>query len=330
MRLPELFRRAKRKPSILMYHRIADLAHDPWGIAVAPDLFEAQMEFLSEECSPLSMPDFVERAKAGRLEPDHVALTIDDGYLDIATRAAPALQRYAVPATIFVITAASRKGAHFWWDELAEALLAREPATPSCIQFEGRRVSFDIIVGCPPLPGWRATDPPRNARERLFLDLYFELQVADDATRNRFFDELRQIFPPDRDGSARAMTMDELRKLSAGGLIALGGHTVTHPRLDKVSEARVLAELTPCLEELRDIFGLQSAGFAYPYGGKTVQIEAMVEDAGFAWACTTRSSTVEMRDRTFDLPRIAVGNWSAQQLRSALSGASRRFIPSRP
>ena len=34
------------RPIILMYHRVARLAHDPWQLAVSPDRFAEQIEAL--------------------------------------------------------------------------------------------------------------------------------------------------------------------------------------------------------------------------------------------------------------------------------------------
>ena len=40
--------RLSRSPIILMYHRIAEPAFDPWGLAVSPARFEDQLAILEQ------------------------------------------------------------------------------------------------------------------------------------------------------------------------------------------------------------------------------------------------------------------------------------------
>ena len=49
---------------ILLYHRIARLQHDPWGIAVTPERFEKQLRFLKWFFRPVPLPTLLEAAPA--------------------------------------------------------------------------------------------------------------------------------------------------------------------------------------------------------------------------------------------------------------------------
>jgi hypothetical protein len=67
-------------------------------ISVAPDLFRRQMEALAAS-----------RVKVVPLEaifehPGAVAITFDDGFVNVAEHAAPVLERLALPATVFVVS----------------------------------------------------------------------------------------------------------------------------------------------------------------------------------------------------------------------------------
>lgn len=94
--------------TILMYHQIADLtdAQDPTRLAVSPREFARQMEFLVEngyQCVPLDRA--IEDLSSGRRPVSkQVAVTFDDGFRDFYATAAPLLQRYKVPATVFMVT----------------------------------------------------------------------------------------------------------------------------------------------------------------------------------------------------------------------------------
>jgi peptidoglycan/xylan/chitin deacetylase (PgdA/CDA1 family) len=110
---------------VLLYHRVAELAHDPWGLAVAPARFAEQVEALVTGFSPLPLGELAARMDADDLPPRSVALTFDDGYRDNLHAAEPLLARHGVPATVFVTSWYVGSGRTFWWDEL-EALC--EPA----------------------------------------------------------------------------------------------------------------------------------------------------------------------------------------------------------
>ena len=65
-----------------MYHRIARVRHDPWGIAVHPEQFEEQMDYVKRHRSAMAMDELVQRLSANTLPADAVAITFDDGYCD--------------------------------------------------------------------------------------------------------------------------------------------------------------------------------------------------------------------------------------------------------
>lgn len=87
---------------ILFYHRVSD---DRDELAVPPRRFREQMDFLSSE--GYRVVDVVEAAHllaAGDVLPRTIGLSFDDGYLDVAERALPALAERGFRATVFVST----------------------------------------------------------------------------------------------------------------------------------------------------------------------------------------------------------------------------------
>src|SRR4051812_29862078 len=100
----ERLRRRKPRPVILMYHRIARVRHDPWGIAVHPELFEEQMDYVKRHRSAMPMDELVQQLSAGTLPADAVAITFDDGYRDNLVHAKAVLMRQGLPACLFLAT----------------------------------------------------------------------------------------------------------------------------------------------------------------------------------------------------------------------------------
>jgi peptidoglycan/xylan/chitin deacetylase (PgdA/CDA1 family) len=93
---------------------------------VKPRHFTEHLEIVKKKCSPLSLKGLVS-AFQGKTLPRHpVVVTFDDGYADNFTDAKPLLERYAIPATIFVTAGYVGSDREFWWDELERLIL--EPA----------------------------------------------------------------------------------------------------------------------------------------------------------------------------------------------------------
>jgi peptidoglycan/xylan/chitin deacetylase (PgdA/CDA1 family) len=92
---------------VLMYHRVAetgifDLSVDDWN--VSPARLEKQLQWLvgNAECVPLKNV-LHQCSHAGKSKPV-VALTFDDGFANFRHSVLPLLERYRIPATLFVVT----------------------------------------------------------------------------------------------------------------------------------------------------------------------------------------------------------------------------------
>ncbi|MDZ4857358.1 MAG: polysaccharide deacetylase family protein, partial [Candidatus Hydrogenedentes bacterium] len=83
-----------RPPSrILTYHSVGQLDH---AMNVTPENFAAQMAWLAGSAAINTLDDAA-NAKPG------VAVTLDDGYRDNLTNAVPILNRFSIPATVFIV-----------------------------------------------------------------------------------------------------------------------------------------------------------------------------------------------------------------------------------
>lgn len=116
---------------ILMYHRVCN--NDKYDqLTVNPERFTEQIKYLSEHYRIISLENAVTELKSGIIKKKTVIVTFDDGYLDNLTYAVPVLERYNVPATIFVTSQfcdqvkqhpryKDEKGRlHLTWEEIKE------------------------------------------------------------------------------------------------------------------------------------------------------------------------------------------------------------------
>lgn len=87
---------------ILAYHSLSDDPGDP--LAIPPARFQAHMAWLhAAGVQVLALDEGLRRLRGGQAVDGCLVLTFDDGYADFAVQAAPVLDRYGFPATVFVV-----------------------------------------------------------------------------------------------------------------------------------------------------------------------------------------------------------------------------------
>jgi len=295
-----------------MYHRVVRVQHDPWGIAVDPEFFEEQIDYVKRHRSVMSMDELVQQLNRKTLPADAVAITFDDGYRDNLIQARPVLVRHGVPACMFLTTGYVDRNVPFWWDELAAMILASRHSM-HCEQVCGVET---ILLDWPALDApaaatnsWRAWDEPLTARQRAYVAIWRILQRLPEEERNATMDSLRLRFEAIPDPVAMPMTAHEVRSFLEGELMALGAHSVTHSPLTSLNRLESRREIALSGQQCRILAGERVHGFAYPHGDMNSEVQGDVEALGFSWACSTEGAWLD-RDQLnlYALPRIAVPN----------------------
>lgn len=123
--------------AVLCYHgiRTSDEATGFRDLHVTKATFERHCRLIADACAPMSLAKFREARQSGRvLSPRSVIVTFDDGYRGVLDHALPILERYGIPATVFVSAAPVLNGQHFWFDVLCrregEAAVAKARSLP--------------------------------------------------------------------------------------------------------------------------------------------------------------------------------------------------------
>lgn len=313
---------------ILMYHRIGDLQSDPWGLAVSPRHFAEHLEVLRKHSQPRPLAQTVNAIQHqvpqwGRT----LVVTFDDGYADNLYHAAPLLDRYDVPATVFLTSGYIGGAREFWWDALERILLGPEVLPAELRLTAAGRISERSLGEA----RYYAQDARRSdckrrhgtasGRYELYRAVHRVLQPLCEEERLSVLSDLSDwsgVAMSVRD-SHRCLSPDDVMALARRELIELGAHTVTHPALPALPEASQREEIRQCKLELEQLLGRPVTSFAYPYGQYAAKTAALVREEGFSSSCSTQAGFVNRQTDLFCLPRIRVEDWDGEGLARMLS-----------
>lgn len=99
------------------------------------------------------------------------------------------------------------------------------------------------------------------------------------------------------------MTEAEVREWLAQGH-EIGSHTVSHPRLTKISRDKAKEEIFASKARLEDRFGVPIRHFCYPYGAWNTAVRDLAGEAGYETATTTDPGLASRVPDPLALPRI--------------------------
>lgn len=320
---------AGRGALILLYHRVAEPRSDPWSLAVAPRHFAEHLQILRQHARPIGLRRLSRGLIDGDLPDRSVVVTFDDGYADNLHNAKPLLERYDVPATVFLTTGYIGHEREFWWDELDRILL--QPGTlPEALRLSvnGRTHRWKLGKAAryreenARRRRWGAWRGTFGARHRLYHSLWELLHPLPEGERRKALDELLAWAgaEPAVRPNHRPVSLEEAVALTRGGLIEAGAHTVTHPALSALPAALQRDEIRGSKAFLEEVLGRRVDSFAYPHGSLSAETVGIVREAGFACACAGFGEVVGRSADRFRLPRVQVADRGAEWFAGWLSG----------
>ena len=336
-KLKRLNKRARhhfsRRALIVLYHRIADEGSDPWRLAVSPKNFEEHLQVLKQHCEVIPLQDLAISLSKFKLFRHRIVVTFDDGYADNLLVAKPLLEKYDVPATVFITTGYIDGGREFWWDEL-ERLLIRPGVLPSVLDLTVNKTHTRWELGDAACydeisfrrnQDWRAwQEEEPTARHSVYRSLWQAMNLMNEEDRLRLRGSLLEwagATGTPRD-SHRPMNAEEIVELVREGLIEVGSHTVTHAQLSALDKAFQAHELRRSKTHLEEIIGSPVTALAYPYGREfdyTTETLSLVKETGFTYGCTTSAGLVEPPLDDFRLPRVQINDMDGESFARFIS-----------
>jgi peptidoglycan/xylan/chitin deacetylase (PgdA/CDA1 family) len=290
------------KLAILTLHRVvsdeerAESIHKPMMVTLGQ--FGQLLDAVSRWGRPVSLGDTVDRMVAGeRIEAGSIALTFDDGYRDLYSRAFPMLKARGIPATVFLTTSAiDRSSGYLWWDDVdwfvrvcgqrADRLGKPESDDEAAVVERIRRVSAQRT-------------PVAEASLRAAL------QRLTPAQRDRMVDEMRSVVGRDEMRPRLMLNWDEVRAMA--DLVEPANHTVDHPMLDRMSGTDLRRQIAEAKARIEQETGVPCRGLAYPSGAFSGDVLAAAADCGVRFAVTTRFHNNSARSDPLALGRKDAG-----------------------
>jgi peptidoglycan/xylan/chitin deacetylase (PgdA/CDA1 family)/glycosyltransferase involved in cell wall biosynthesis len=308
---PDSARRHRpRSGLILAYHRVASLSPDTHGLCMPAGRFREHVRYLAECCTPMALEDLLLAAQAGALPARAVAVTLDDGYLDALTAAAPILSERSVPATFFVNSERLDEEHEAWHDIVERVLLTDGPLPPVLeMRLADREIRLEVTT-----PG---------EKQRALMTLHGALLPMSVAGRSEALARLvawsgRPADPrPDR----RLLLGAEIRQLSRIPGCAIGSHSAHHLLLPGQPPDVQRAELLDCKRALEALTGRPVSSFCYPFGEHSEALAEAVRQTPHLLAVTAERGLVTNSTDPMLLPRHEIVDCPVGELAATIDRA---------
>ena len=106
-------------------------------------------------------------------------------------------------------------------------------------------------------------------------------------------------------GESEYMNEAQIRELAKAGN-EIGSHSVSHPDLANLSDAKVKTEVEKSKADLEALAGQKIISFCYPAGKFATSVEKILEMAGYKIAVTTKKWQPFSTDKPFEVPRYRI------------------------
>lgn len=304
--LTTLVARCSRTPrlTILALHNVEDPpATDflPADMKTPQALFDRLVSVLTRRFPTYTAAEGVKALTEGRLRGPAVAITLDDGYRDNLRAALPILTKHGAKGTVFVEAGAvgdrtlSWTHAYFWivnhrgFEFFLERYRALSKDADAIRKLEGEaRAGGDLRYHLKRILKYEA-DPAD--RDRVCREILVEAGGDATAIVNELY-----------------LTPDGVRALDRAG-VEIGGHTVSHPILARLTDAEVEREIVEGRRRLERWLGHPIETFAYPWGRRwdyDARAVAVLERERFVAGLSMDPGTNPLGSHRYHLKRYGV------------------------
>lgn len=213
-------------------------------LEVTPDFLERAInENIANGSRFVSTDEFM-KAATGRLPyfgKRLINITFDDGFGDIYHYAYPIMLKYRIPFTVYLTTDMPDGNADLWWLQLENLV---------------------------------------NGDEGLFEDMVRRIYDSGQ-NMSKVMHRMTQSQPDLDLVKTLSLSWEQLGRMCSEGLCTIGSHTVSHPRLDSLSENEVERELRVSKQRIEEVLNVEVKHFSFPYGFNNDAVMQAVWKAGY-------------------------------------------------
>ena len=286
--------------AVFTLHRMHDPANNIHGHT--PEFLRSTLRYLRREGYNLvSLDDMHKRLRGeGPVLHKAVAFTMDDGFVDQATVAAPIFMEFDCPVTIFLITGFIDRQLWPWDDRVSYIFLtSRQPKLS--LSIGGNRLEYELSSASRRLAG------AKDFRQR--MKLIPEMEMLD--ALERLAQSAEVVVPQTPVAPYLPMTWDMARQLERKG-VSFGPHTVSHGILSRMTRERARHEITESWRRVKEELAQPVPFFAYPTGRQIdfgIREMRLLEGCGLAGAMTTEPGPADLTQRDRHYARFRINRY---------------------
>lgn len=287
-------------PRVIFYHGVDKVYESP-SLHIDPENFEQEIRFLSCHYEVIDMDEYYRRLQQNKFSNKEIVITFDDGYKNNLTVAAPILQSYNIPFTVFISAGHVDSGKRFPTAIVRSVIMYEgiDKIDIRCIRFksplekkEQRKKVCDLLI---------------HTLKRSNIDLINE--ICDELIANMplsNYKELCEVHSADE-----PLNWEEVTELQTNYTCIIGAHCMDHFICNGYqTREQTHWQVTESKRLIEEKTGKPCLYMAYPNGivhegDVTDYALTAVKDAGYRLAFTTENDRLLPTSDPLLLPRHA-------------------------
>jgi peptidoglycan/xylan/chitin deacetylase (PgdA/CDA1 family) len=256
--------RGNRRVVILAYHSFSDCLHY-LDMAISPSLFIEQVRYLCKVFRVQTLSKALATwDNATDLWGDTAVITVDDGYADNFQPLVEVITKFDAPSTLYLTT---------------NCIDAGQPTTVMWIMLAVHHAAVESINLSEIDRGTICIRTPRE-KEVAIREIDRFLKPLSTNQRSAVIKSLiaktgrRELVR--QFGQSVMLQWDQIRTMHLAG-VEFGAHTLTHPMLSSLDPAAARHEIVASVQRVKEMVGVETVTFAYPYGSQDDVNEVVVE-----------------------------------------------------
>lgn len=237
-----------KKIFVIMYHSIGSSKNSEslrgnlyHHVTVDKEDFDSQMKYLKKRGHTFISFDDIRTLDLSKISKPTV-IYFDDGFKDVLLNAVPVLEKYDIPATVFLPTGVMDRTDMLW------TIVYREILTKQNVPLHEQNMRIHEI---------------KTQTEQKRIDMMKKYNLSD-------YSYLFDIF----------LSWDEIRGMLAKN-ISFGSHSVTHPRLTECSKEVLQHEVIYSKQRIEKEIGRTIHSFSLPYGRGDNELVELLGKLGY-------------------------------------------------